>query len=122
MKAVALIFFGGGLGSVARYVLGRWVNGFHQINFPYGTLTVNVLASFILGLVVGFSDHKQLLSPDARIFWAVGFCGGFSTFSSFSLETLQLMQQQAVVNALLYIALSVLLCLGAVAIGIWLAS
>lgn len=122
MKAVALIFFGGGLGSVARYVLGRWVNGFHQINFPYGTLTVNVLASFILGLVVGFSDHKQLLSPDARIFWAVGFCGGFSTFSSFSLETLQLMQQQAVVSALLYIALSVLLCLGAVAIGIWLAS
>jgi CrcB protein len=120
MKAVALIFIGGGLGSVIRYLLQKWISLLHQINFPFGTLAVNIVACFVLGLIIGFADHKQVLSPDARIFWAVGFCGGFSTFSTFSAETLALFQQPAVASGLVYIASSVLLCLAATILGIYL--
>jgi CrcB protein len=118
MKIVLLIFAGGGLGSVARYLIFRWVTALHQLNFPLGTLVVNVVACFVLGIVVGFADHKQLLSADARIFWAVGFCGGFSTFSTFSVEVLALFQQPAVINGMGYILASVVLCLGATIAGI----
>ncbi len=118
MKALVLIFFGGGLGSVTRFLLGKWVNGLHTINFPLGTLAVNVVACFVLGFVVGLADHKQMLSADARIFWAIGFCGGFSTFSTFSMETLQLFQQPNVVSGAVYIVASVALCVGAAVLGI----
>lgn len=120
MKDLVLIFAGGGLGSVVRYMLGRWVTGLHQLNFPLGTLVVNVVACFVLGLVVGFADHRQLLSANTRMFWAIGFCGGFSTFSTFSYETLALFQQPAIGSGLLYVLASVVLCLGATVLGMWL--
>ena len=118
MKALLLIFAGGGLGSVVRFLLGRWVAGLHQLNFPFGTLVVNVVACFILGVIVGMADHKQMLSGDMRVFWAVGFCGGFSTFSTFSYETLLLIQQPNVVSGLLYVVVSVSLCVGATVVGV----
>ena len=120
MKAVVLIFIGGGLGSVVRYLLNRWVMALHQINFPLGTLAVNIVACFVLGLIIGLADHKQYLSADTRLFWAIGFCGGFSTFSTFSAEALALFQQPAVTTGMIYILASVLLCLVAVVSGIWL--
>lgn len=118
MKALVLIFVGGGLGSVVRFLLGRWVTGLHNLNFPWGTLVVNVVACFVLGLIVGFADHKQMLSADMRIFWAVGFCGGFSTFSTFSYETLLLFQQTAVMSGIVYVIASVAVCLAATATGV----
>jgi CrcB protein len=118
MKALLLVFVGGGLGSVARYLIFRWVTGLHQLNFPFGTLVVNIGACFVLGIVVGLADHKQFLSSDARIFWSLGFCGGFSTFSTFSAETLGLFQQPAVMNGVVYILASVVLCLIATIAGI----
>lgn len=118
MKEIGLIFVGGGLGSVVRFLLGRWVTMLHQINFPFGTLVVNVVACFVLGLVVGLIDHKQAFSPEARVFWAVGFCGGFSTFSTFSYETLLLFQQPNAFSGILYIVISVALCIGATMAGI----
>ena len=119
MKALLLIFAGGGLGSVVRFLLGRWVSGLHHINFPFGTLTVNIVACFVLGVVVGLSDHRQLLSPDSRIFWAVGFCGGFSTFSTFSYETLELFQNSMTMSGVMYVVASVSLCLLAVWGGVY---
>ncbi len=121
MKVALLIFAGGGLGSLMRYFLGKWITDLHQLNFPLGTLVVNVVACFVLGLVVGYSDQRQLLSPDGRIFWAIGFCGGFSTFSTFSYESLQLFQQQALASGMLYIGVSVVLCLVATAGGMMIA-
>ena len=118
MKEVGLIFVGGGLGSVVRFLLGRWVTTWHQLNFPLGTLVVNVVACFVLGLVVGLIDHRQAFSPEARVFWAVGFCGGFSTFSTFSYETLLLFQQPNLLSGMLYIVMSVALCIGATMVGI----
>lgn len=122
MKPLVLIFFGGGLGSVARFLLGKWVTWFSPFpNFPLGTLVVNVTACFILGLIIGLADHRQFLSTDSRAFWAIGFCGGFSTFSTFSLETAQLFQQQMTAIGVLYIVGSVALCWGAVLLGVFLA-
>jgi CrcB protein len=118
MKAAVLIFIGGGLGSVVRFLLGRWVSGLHHLNFPLGTLVVNVVACFLLGLIVGFADHKQVMSADMRIFWAIGFCGGFSTFSTFSYETLQLLHQPAVASGVLYVVASIVMCLAATLVGI----
>ena len=113
MKELIYIFIGGGIGSIVRYILGRWVNAFHNSNFPFGTLTINIIACFVLGFIIGLADHKQLLSPASRLFWAVGFCGGFSTFSAFSSETLALIQQGQNSTMILYILLSVVVCMTA---------
>jgi len=113
IKSLLFIFIGGGLGSVVRFGLGNWISTLHSIQFPFGTLIVNVLACFILGGVIGLTDHKPFFTPDVRLFWTVGFCGGFSTFSTFSNETIELLQRGLTLNAFLYIALSLLLCLAA---------
>ena len=82
-----------------------------------GTLTVNVLGSFIIGILVGISVKSDLISTDLRLFLMVGFCGGFTTFSSFSSESLMLMQNGQVVTVLIYTALSILLGFLAVYLG-----
>ncbi|MBS1487628.1 MAG: fluoride efflux transporter CrcB [Bacteroidetes bacterium] len=110
---IVIVFVGGGAGSIVRFVLGKWVNDLHTHHFPFGTLTVNVVACLVLGYVIGVADHRQLISPAARLFWAVGFCGGFSTFSTFSAETLALIQNGFHFSTLVYIFSSLLLCLAA---------
>ena len=119
IKSMLFVFIGGGLGSVLRFGLSKWINALHSNNFPFGTLIVNILACFILGLVIGLADQKQLFSPVARLFWIAGFCGGFSTFSTFSHETLELLQGGFTLSLLLYIALSLLLCLAAAFGGLY---
>jgi fluoride exporter len=114
VKEVFLIFVGGGLGSVARYGMGRWLNAGHQYAFPLGTFTANVLACLILGLVIGLAEQKLLISPATRLFWAVGFCGGFSTFSTFSYENLLMLQTNQSLLLFGYLLLSLVLCLTAV--------
>jgi CrcB protein len=113
MKELIYVFIGGGLGSLVRFKLGQWINAFHNSNFPFGTFTINVIACFVMGFIIGLTDHKQLLSPASRLFWAVGFCGGFSTFSAFSRETLALIQQGQNSTMILYILLSVVVCMTA---------
>lgn len=118
IKFLILVFIGGGFGSITRYLLGKWISAIHSINFPLGTLVINIVACFILGLIVALADHKQLLNPNMRLFWAVGFCGGFSTFSAFSNETFQLLNGNFTFTAILYVVLSVSLCLLAIFLGI----
>lgn len=103
-----------------RFSLGKWISSFHSHHFPYGTLFVNVLACFVLGTLVGVADHKQIISPNARLFWTVGFCGGFSTFSTFSSETLTLIQNGFPFSGLVYVLASLLLCLAATYLGLYL--
>ncbi len=119
MQPILIVFLGGGLGSVVRFLLSKWISALHTQNFPWGTLTVNVVACLAVGLIVGLADHRQIISPTMRLFWAVGFCGGFSTFSTFSIETLQLMQTGFTTSLLLYIALSLLLCVASTFVGIY---
>lgn len=118
MQSLLFVFLGGGLGSVVRYALGRWINSTHTSNFPFGTLAANVIACLTLGVLIGLADHRQMLSPNARLFWAVGFCGGFSTFSTFSHETLTLIQGGFSTISIIYVIISLLLCVAAIYLGL----
>jgi fluoride exporter len=117
VKNFLLVFLGGGLGSGVRYAISQLIGLRESQVFPVATLLSNVTACFILGLVIGLADQKQLLTISSRLFWTVGFCGGFSTFSTFSSETLTLLQQGLQLTSFFYILLSVSLCLAAVFIG-----
>jgi CrcB protein len=113
------IALGGALGSVARYgcssLAAHWVGE----TFPWGTLIVNVAGSFVIGAFAGLTgpDGRVLVSPDARQFVMVGICGGYTTFSSFSLQTLNLVRDGDMLRAGANVALSVALCLVAVWLG-----
>jgi fluoride exporter len=122
MKEVILVFIGGGFGSIARFSIGKWITSIHTQHFPYGTLVVNVIACLILGLVIGLVDHRQFISASTRLFWTVGFCGGFSTFSTFSAETISLLQNGFYPSTVFYITASLLFCITATYIGLYLGS
>ncbi len=118
MRQLLLVFFGGGLGCVTRFILGKWISTLHQHHFPWGTLAANVGACLAVGFFIGLADHKQIISPASRIFWVVGFCGGFSTFSTFSVETINLIQQGFTISSFSYVLASVALCMGATFAGL----
>jgi CrcB protein len=103
---------GGALGSLARYWMTGAVAALTGSRFPYGTLLINILGSFVIGVVAGITltPTRMGMHPDVRIFLMVGICGGFTTFSAFSLQTLELLQTGDVVPAALYVAGSVVLC------------
>jgi CrcB protein len=122
MKEILAVFIGGGLGSLTRFGLARGLNVLSPYGFPLGTFVVNIAACFILGLVVGLAEQKVVLSPLSRIFWAVGFCGGFSTFSTFSYENILLLQTGQSVTMIFYTLLSMVVCLAAVYSGQFLAA
>jgi CrcB protein len=110
MKELIVVFIGSGLGGLVRFSLGKWVDSWHNTHFPFGTFIVNFFACLLLGFVIGLADHKQILSPTARMFLAVGFCGGFSTFSTFSNETLTLLQNGHNISLIIYTIGSITLC------------
>lgn len=107
--AVAL---GGACGSVLRYLLGCLP--FRQGDFPWITLGINVLGAFLIGVVISLSGKYSHLDARIILFLQVGFCGGFTTFSTFSNEALVLLQNGKIAFSLLYVVLSVVLCLCAV--------
>lgn len=114
-----LIALGSALGGVARYACAGWAAAPFGEAFPFGTLIVNVAGSFLIGLVAGLSgpDSRFLIAPDTRHFLMAGFCGGFTTFSAFSLQTLTLVREGALAQAGANIILSVFLCLLATWLG-----
>lgn len=114
-----LVGLGGFLGSILRYITVRFVDGKLNAIFPYGTLTVNVLGSFLLGVIYMLALRKVGLTENGRLLLGVGFCGGFTTFSAFALENFNLMQQKFMGTSLLYISLSVVAGILALAAGIW---
>ncbi|HQR45737.1 MAG TPA: fluoride efflux transporter CrcB [Thermoanaerobaculia bacterium] len=113
---VALVFVGGGIGSVLRYGLATAVQRGLPGPFPAGTFAVNLLGSFAIGLVGALGLERAAISPEARVFLMVGILGGFTTFSSLAWETLGLLSVRDVLRAALYAGGSVLLGLA----GAWL--
>ncbi len=115
---VLAVALGSALGGVARYGLSGLVARSFGETFPWGTLVVNVLGSFLIGFVAALTgpDGRVLVSPVTRQFWMPGIFGGFTTFSSFSLQTLSLAQDGEWTRALANVTLSVALCL----LGVWL--
>lgn len=128
MRSEALIVVavaaGSALGGVARYALSGVVARSVGESFPWGTLVVNVLGSFLIGVVATLTgpDGRLLASPVTRQFWLIGIFGGFTTFSAFSLQTLALAQDGEWLRASGNVALSVGLCLGFVWLGAAIAS
>ena len=123
MTAAAYLWvaLGGALGSVARYGLNDLVSSRFGATFPWGTLTVNVLGSFIIGVLAAFTLQDGRMNSEARVFTTqflmIGVCGGFTTFSSFSLQTLNLVRDREWLYAGGNILLSVVLCLIATWLG-----
>ena len=114
MQQLLFVFIGGGLGSLCRYGFARLIPS--SSFFYYGTFAANVLSSLILGIIVGLS-LKNVAGTDARLFFITGFCGGFSTFSTFSNETLQLFQSGNFLAAFNYMLWSILICVLCIYLG-----
>jgi CrcB protein len=111
-----LVFLGSGIGGCLRFFIGEQTSKWLNYDFPFGTLIANFIACIILGLVIGLTS-SQWLDEKTRIFLAIGVCGGFSTFSTFSAETLQMISNQRVYEGILYVLISVFSCIGAVYFG-----
>jgi fluoride exporter len=110
-KAILLVFLGGGAGSVARYLIGRWATSFGNFNFPIGTFVSNLLSCLILGIIVYAFSRTSEMPNTGKLLLITGFCGGFSTFSTFSYETLELIKGGHLMIALINILISVTVCI-----------
>lgn len=111
MKNILLVFVGGGLGSVMRYALSHVINKSTTSPFPFGTFVVNVIGCFLIGFIMFYSSRFGDRAEQWRFFLATGLCGGFTTFSAFSLESISLLTEQRIFGFFAY-------TIGSVAIGI----
>ncbi|MCO5733868.1 fluoride efflux transporter CrcB [Rhizobium sp. SSA_523] len=118
MVNILLVAAGGAIGSVFRYLTGILMTRLLGLSFPWGTLTVNILGSFAIGFLSELIARKLNASMEMRLFIVVGVLGGFTTFSSFSLDTVALIERGAATAAFAYIATSVILSLLATFAGL----
>ncbi len=116
-RLVVAVAIGGALGSVARYLLGAYIQDRVSIALPVGTLVINVAGSLLLGFFVRLGLDTSAVSPEVRFFLTTGFCGGFTTFSTFSYETFRLVEDAEYGTAGFYVAASVVLSLLGCALG-----
>jgi CrcB protein len=119
MEVILLIALCGALGCVARYLLSGWVYDWFGTAFPWGTLAVNVIGAFFIGLIMEFALRSTLISQNLRIGLTIGFLGGLTTFSTFSYETFRLLEDGEFVVAFGNVLVSVLLCLAFTWLGIY---
>ena len=118
MQTILAVAAGGALGALSRFWLAGVLND-KADRLPVGTLTCNILGSLVMGVLFVLIMEKARLSPELRPLLMVGFLGAFTTFSSFSLETVALLQEGHIMSALIYVLLSVLMCIAALSAGIW---
>lgn len=117
-RVLLLVGTGGFLGSVSRYLIASWFTKNIPASFPYGTFIVNSVGCLLIGLVYGFSLKFESMSPAWRLFLATGFCGGFTTFSSFAYENVSLVQNQELMVMWFYVLFSLVIGFSAAFAGI----
>ena len=119
MKQVLLVFIGGGFGSAARYLLGRLWNS-HESGIPFGTFAANILGSLLIGIILGLAAKNESLTQEQTLLLATGFCGGFTTFSTFAYENHVFLKNGDFMTFALYTIASFILAFLAVFAGIYL--
>ncbi len=118
MKSFLLVFLGGGLGSGIRYLVTIAMNQYSKV-LPFGTFTVNMLGCLLIGLILGYAQKENTLTSNQTLLLATGFCGGFTTFSAFANENLELIKNGEIFNFSVYTIGSVLIGILAVFIGFY---
>jgi CrcB protein len=118
IKTLLFIGCGGFLGSISRFVASRYLQDNFPSAFPFGTFLVNISGCFLIGLIYGFSERSSLLTNGWKMFLAVGFCGGFTTFSTFANENLALLRDGDFFHFFIYTGLSVFLGIAATFLGV----
>jgi|ERR1051326_2309778 CrcB protein len=117
IKNFLLVGLGGGVGSIARYLCQKWFNENYPHPFPWGTFAVNLVGCFLIGIIYAASEKTSVLSPHIRLLLITGFCGGFTTFSTFAFENMNLLRSGDTIYFLIYTVASVVIGIGAVFIG-----
>lgn len=118
IHSVIYVALGGALGSVLRYFLGTWTQSLSKsIDFPYGTLAVNLLGCFAIGFLSQLAESRGAFTPESRAFMFIGILGGFTTFSSFGNETMNLLREGEKLNALANVGANVIFGLMLVGLG-----
>lgn len=118
MKQAILVFIGGGFGSVARYLVGKYLNTSGSL-IPYGTFLANVIGSLLIGLVLGYLSKTNNLNQSQSLLIASGFCGGFTTFSTFAYENQLFIKNGDYFNFLIYTFATLLVGFSAVFAGLY---
>lgn len=118
MKQLILVFVGGGLGSVLRHVIGKFLNT--DSGLPYGTFTANIVGSLLIGIILGLATKNNALTQNQVLFLATGFCGGFTTFSTFAYENHVFLKSGDFINFAIYTIGSFVFGFLAVFLGIYL--
>jgi len=118
MYKLFLVFIGGGSGSILRYLIGRYFL-FNEKDIFSGTFIVNILGSLLIGLFFGLAEKNHVLTPNQTLLLVTGFCGGFTTFSTFALENTALIKSGNFLQLFLYIAASIILGIAAVFLGMF---
>jgi CrcB protein len=109
LKNILYVGIGGSIGSMSRFMLSVYISKIFDKPFPLATMLINIIGSAIIGAIFGLFDRGNLITPELRILLATGFCGGFTTFSTFSYEVMKLLQDGEIIYAVIYIILSVVL-------------
>jgi len=120
MKNLLLVFVGGGFGSVLRYIIGKYLNN-SENGIPYGTFLANILGSLLIGFILGYALKNNSLSSNQTILLATGFCGGFTTFSTFAYENHLFLKSGDFTSFAIYTIASFVLGFLAVFLGMFLA-
>jgi CrcB protein len=121
IKSILLVGLGGAVGSMLRYLTSILINKYTNSHFPWATFTVNILGCFLIGLLFGMLEKQQIASQNIKLLFITGFCGGYTTFSAFSIENVSLLQGQHSLVAFAYMAASIIAGLGAVWLGLFIA-